>query len=180
MAGLLALSRAIDRLNMIVHKSVMWLVLVAILVSAGNAVMRKLFSMSSNAFLEAQWYLFSAVFLLAAAYALQKGEHVKIDLVYGRLSRRTQIWIEILGTLFFLFPFCFITVVLVWPVVADKLATGETSANAGGLAMWPVWMMIPAGFILLALQGLSELIKRFAFLAGAAPDPASHHEKPAH
>jgi TRAP-type mannitol/chloroaromatic compound transport system permease small subunit len=177
---LMSLSRAIDSVNEWVHRIVMWLVLAAILISAGNAVMRKLFSMSSNAFLEAQWYLFSAVFLLAAAFALQKGEHVKIDLVYGRLSRRTQIWIEILGTIFFLFPFCFVTILIVWPVVADKMATGETSANAGGLALWPVWAMIPAGFILLALQGVSELIKRFAFLAGAAPDPAHHHEKQPH
>lgn len=177
---LMSFSRAIDTVTEWVHRIVMWLVLVAILVSAGNAVMRKLFSMSSNAFLEAQWYLFSAVFLLAAAFALQKGEHVKIDLVYGRLSRRTQIWIEILGTIFFLFPFCLVTILIVWPVVLDKMATGETSANAGGLALWPVWAMIPAGFILLALQGVSELIKRFAFLAGAAPDPALHHEKQAH
>ena len=177
---LMSLSRAIDTVTEWVHRIVMWLVLAAILISAGNAIMRKLFSMSSNAFLEAQWYLFSAVFLLAAAFALQKGEHVKIDLVYGRLSRRTQIWIEILGTIFFLFPFCFITVLIVWPVVLDKIATGETSANAGGLALWPVWMMIPIGFALLALQGVSELIKRFAFLAGAAPDPASHHEKQSH
>jgi TRAP-type mannitol/chloroaromatic compound transport system permease small subunit len=177
---LMTVSRFIDAITAVVHKTVMWLVLVAILISAGNAVMRKLFSMSSNAFLEAQWYLFSAVFLLAAAYALQKGEHVKIDLIYGRLTRRTQIWIEILGTIFFLFPFCFVTVVLVWPVVLDKMSSGETSANAGGLAMWPVWLMIPLGFLLLALQGVSELIKRFAFLAGAAPDPAVHHEKQAH
>jgi TRAP-type mannitol/chloroaromatic compound transport system permease small subunit len=180
MTALLGVSRAIDRLNEVVHRIAMWLVLVAILISAGNAVTRKLFNLSSNAFLEAQWYLFSAVFLLCAAFALQKGEHVKIDLVYGRLSRRTQIWIEIFGTLFFLFPFCIITIWIVWPVVVDKFVSGETSPNAGGLPFWPVWIMIPAGFILLALQGVSELIKRVAFLAGTGPDPSIAHEKTAH
>jgi TRAP-type mannitol/chloroaromatic compound transport system permease small subunit len=180
MGILMGISRLIDGINAVVHKSVMWLVLVAILVSAGNAVTRKLFNLSSNAFLELQWYLFSAVFLLAAGYTLQKGEHVKIDLLYGRLRRTTQIWIEILGTLLFLFPFCFITIVIVWPIVVDKFASGETSANAGGLVMWPVWALIPAGFILLGLQGVSELIKRIAFLAGRAPDPSGAHEKSAH
>lgn len=180
MAGLLALSHGIDRLNDYVHRAVMWLVLLAIVISAGNAIMRKLFSLSSNAFLELQWYLFSAVFLLAAAFALQRGEHVKIDLVYGHLSRRTQVWIDILGTIFFLFPFCLITIFIVWPVVVDKFASGETSANAGGLIFWPVWALIPAGFALLALQGVSELIKRFAFLTGAGPDPIAHHDKSAH
>ncbi|BBE73873.1 TRAP transporter small permease subunit [Oharaeibacter diazotrophicus] len=180
MAFLLTISRGIDALNAVLSRAVMWLVLVAILISAGNAVVRKLFSISSNAFLEAQWYLFSAVFLIAAGYALQKGEHVKIDLVYGRLSRRTQIWIEIFGTIFFLLPFCIVTVWLVWPVVADKIATGETSANAGGLPMWPVWILIPAGFIPLGLQGLSELVKRVAFLTGQGPDPALAHEKQPH
>lgn len=180
MSVLLGVSRAIDRLSEAVHKIAMWLVLVAILISAGNAVSRKLLNASSNAFLEAQWYLFSAVFLLCAAYTLYKGEHVKIDLVYGRLSRRTQIKIEIFGTLFFLFPFCLVTIWIVWPIVLDKIASGETSPNAGGLIYWPVWVMIPAGFALLLLQGVSELIKRIAFLSGEGPDPAIAHEKSAH
>ncbi len=167
-------------MNGLVSRTVMWLVLAAILVSAGNAITRKLFNLSSNAFLEAQWYLFSAVFLLAAAHTLARGEHVKIDLLYGRLQRRTQVWIEILGTIFFLFPFCLVTIVTVWPVVLDKIASGETSANAGGLPMWPVWILIPVGFILLAVQGFSELIKRFAFLSGAGPDPALAHEAAPH
>ncbi|WP_181706543.1 TRAP transporter small permease subunit [Chthonobacter rhizosphaerae] len=180
MHGLLALSRGIDRVSEIVHKTVMWLSLVAILVSAGNAFSRKFLNMSSNAWLESQWYLFSAVFLLSAAYTLLKAEHVKIDIIYGRLSRRTQVWIDILGTILFLFPFCIITVWLVWPVVVDKIATGEMSSNAGGLALWPVWILIPIGFFLLGLQGFSELIKRVAFLTGHGPDPAldqtqSHH-----
>jgi TRAP-type mannitol/chloroaromatic compound transport system permease small subunit len=136
--------------------------------------------LSSNAFLEAQWYLFSAVFLLAAAYTHLKSEHVKIDLIYGRLQRRTQIWIEIFGTIFFLFPFCIVTILLVWPIVVDKFGSGETSANAGGLPLWPVWALIPAGFILLTLQGVSELIKRVAFLRGEGPDPVLAHEAPVH
>lgn len=180
MAALLSVSRAIDALNAAVSRIAMWLVLAAVLISTGNATMRKLFSMSSNAFLEAQWYLFSAVFLLAAAYTLQVGDHVKIDLVYGRLARRTQIWIEIFGTLFFLLPFCIVTVVLVWPVVTAKVLSGETSANAGGLVMWPVWAVIPVGFVLLGLQGISELVKRIAFLRGAGPDPVSPHEDHTH
>lgn len=180
MGALLGFSRVIDGLNTVVHKTVMWLVLVAILISAGNAITRKLFNLSSNAFLEAQWYLFSAVFLLAAGYTLFRGEHVKIDLFYGRLTRRKQVWIDILGTLFFLFPFCIITVLIVWPVVLDKIATGETSANAGGLIMWPVWALIPVGFALLFLQGVSELIKRIAFLTGAGPDPLAAHEATTH
>lgn len=180
MAALLALSRAIDSLNKLIHKSVMWFVLAAILISAGNAVSRKLFSASSNAFLEAQWYLFSAVFLLAAAYTLQVGEHVKIDLVFGRFTRRTQVWIEVFGTIFFLFPFCLITLWLVWPVVVAKVQTGEMSSNAGGLPMWPVWILIPIGFALLTLQGVSELFKRIAYLVGAGPDPSVAHDKSAH
>lgn len=180
MAGLIALSRAIDGLNAFVHRWVKWLVLAAILISAGNAISRKLFSASSNAFLEAQWYLFSAVFLLAAAYTLQVGEHVKIDLLFGRFSRRTQVWIEVFGTIFFLFPFCLITLWLVWPVAVAKIATSEMSSNAGGLPLWPVWILIPIGFALLTLQGVSELVKRIAFLNGAGPDPAAAHDKSAH
>jgi TRAP-type mannitol/chloroaromatic compound transport system permease small subunit len=147
---------------------------VAVLVSAGNAITRK-FSITSNAALEMQWYLFSAVFLLCAAYTLLKGEHVRIDILYGKLPRRLQVWIDIFGTLFFLLPLCAVTIHLVWPVVADKIAAHEMSANSGGLPLWPVWALIPAGFILLALQGLSEIIKRLAFLYANAPDPSPGH-----
>ncbi|WP_237153057.1 TRAP transporter small permease subunit [Oryzibacter oryziterrae] len=171
MRGLLQLCRGIDLLNTQVNRLAKWLLLVAIFVSVGNALMRKLFSISSNAYLELQWYLFSAVFLLCAGYALLRGEHVRIDLIYGRLSRRTQILIEIFGTLVFLLPFCVITVDLVWPVVVDKFHSGETSPNEGGLLFWPAWALIPAGFTLLGLQGVSELIKRIAFLTGDGPDP---------
>jgi TRAP-type mannitol/chloroaromatic compound transport system permease small subunit len=180
MAFLLAISRLIDTVNTYVHHVVKWLVLVAILISAGNAISRKLFSISSNAWLELQWYLFSAVFLLAAGYTLLKGEHVKIDILYGRLQRRTQIWIDIFGTLVFLMPFCILTIWFVWPQFVMKFNSGEVSPNPGGLAFWPAWALIPAGFFLLGLQGVSELIKRIAFLAGAGPDPAEQQTKSAH
>jgi TRAP-type mannitol/chloroaromatic compound transport system permease small subunit len=172
MRAVLGLCGAIDALNTQVARAVKWLVLASILVSAINALVRKLFSLSSNAYLEAQWYLFSAVFLLGAGYTLLTNEHVKIDIIYGHLRRRTQVVIDILGTLIFLLPFTLITVYLSWPAVMAKLASGEVSQNAGGLPLWPAWILIPIGFGLLTLQGLSELIKRLAFLAGAAPDPA--------
>ncbi|WP_045389024.1 TRAP transporter small permease subunit [Falsirhodobacter sp. alg1] len=167
----LALSRVIDRLNTVIGKAASWLLLVAIFISAINAVMRKVFSISSNAWLESQWYLFSAAFLLAAAYTLQRSEHVRVDLMYGALSRRKQLIIDIFGTIFFLMPFCLITIWLSWPVVMAKFASGEVSNNTGGLIQWPVWAMIPLGFALLALQGISELIKRIAILRGDIPDP---------
>ncbi|AJD45560.1 TRAP transporter small permease subunit [Rhizobium sp. SEMIA 4085] len=170
MAGLLSLSRVIDAINTFLGKSVSWLLLAAVLISAVNATTRKLFNLSSNAWLEAQWYLFSAAFLIAAAWTLLSSEHVKVDLVYGQLPRRAQLWIEILGTIFFLLPFCLITIYLSWPIVVSKFVSGEISNNTGGLLLWPVWALIPAGFGLLALQGLSELIKRIAILKGDFPD----------
>lgn len=170
MTGLLALSRGIDATNTFIGKAVSWLILLAIVISAVNATVRKVFNVSSNAWLEAQWYLFSAGFLVAAGYTLLNNEHVKVDLIYGRLSRRKQLWIEIFGTLFFLFPFCLITVYLSWPRVTSKFISGEVSNNTGGLLLWPVWALIPLGFGLLALQGLSELIKRIAILRGELPD----------
>lgn len=170
MAGLLSFSRVIDATNSFLGKSVSWLLLLAIVISALNAITRKLFNLSSNAWLEAQWYLFSTAFLVAAAYTLLSNEHVKVDLVYGHLSRRAQLWIEVLGTIFFLFPFCLITIYLSWPTVMEKFATGEISNNTGGLILWPVWVMIPLGFGLLALQGVSELIKRIAIMRGESSD----------
>ncbi|MBJ6133219.1 TRAP transporter small permease subunit [Ochrobactrum sp. Q0168] len=170
MSVLLALSRAIDAANNSIGKAVSWLILVAVLISAINAVSRKLFNVSSNAWLEAQWYLFSAVFLIAAGYTLLHSEHVKVDLLYSRYSRRTQLLVEIFGTIIFLLPFCFITIYLSWPIVEAKFSSGETSNNTGGLVLWPVWTLIPIGFGLLALQGLSEIIKRIAILQGRLPD----------
>lgn len=180
MAGLLKLSAIIDALNTLVERWVKWLVLLTILICAGNAVSRKLFSLSSNAFLEIQTYLFSAVFLLAAGYTLLKGEHVKIDIVYGRLSRRTQVWIDVIGTIFFLLPLCVIMIWIVWPVVVSKFYNGEMSPNPGGLIFWPAWALIPIGYALLGLQGFSELVKRVAFLAGKGPDPLLAHERSVH
>lgn len=170
MKQLLALSRAIDAANVFVGKSVSWLLLAAILISAINATTRKLFSLSSNAWLEAQWYLFSAAFLMAAAYTLLSGEHVRVDLIFSRLPRRAQLWVELLGTVFFLMPFCLITIGLSWRPVVEKFLSGEVSNNPGGLILWPVWVLIPIGFCLLAFQGLSEMIKRVAILRGELPD----------
>ena len=173
MTALLNLSRLIDRLNEFVGRWTSWLVLAAVLISAVNASARKAFSLTSNAFLEVQWYLFAGVFLLAAGYTLLRQEHVKIDVVLGRFRRRTQVKVEIFGFLVFLLPFVVTTVVLVWPLVTKAFATGEMSSNAGGLIRWPVLGLIPLGFTILLLQACSELIKRFAFLQGALPEPFS-------
>jgi len=172
MPFLLSLSRRIDGFNEFIGRWVAWLVLAAVLISAVNASVRKAFSLTSNAFLEVQWYLFAAVFLLASGYTLLRQEHVKIDVVLGRFSRRSQVKVEIFGFLFFLLPFVVTVVVLVGPLVFKAIATGEMSSNAGGLIRWPVYTLVPAGFTLLGLQAVSELIKRIAFLQGIGPDPA--------
>lgn len=171
LARLLKLASLIDALNVRIGRSVSWLILASVLVSAINAMTRKFFNASSNAWLEAQWYLFSAVFLIAAGWTLLSSEHVKVDLVYGRLPRKLQIWVEIVGTLFFLMPFCLITIWLSWPIFLAKLQSGEVSNNTGGLLLWPVWLLIPIGFTLLLVQGVSEFIKRIAILQGRIPDP---------
>ena len=171
MASFLKLSRLIDRLNEFVGRWVSWLVLAAVLISALNASARKAFSLTSNAVLEVQWYLFAAVVLLAAGYTLLRGEHVKIDVVLGRFARRTQVKVEIFGFIVFLLPFVITTIALVWPLVVKAFITGEMSSNAGGLIRWPVFALVPVGFALLGLQTLSELVKRLAFLQGLAPDP---------
>lgn len=176
MTPLLNLSRAIDRLSEWVGRWVAWLVLVAVLISATNAVIRKAFSMSSNAFLEIQWYLFAAVFLLAAGYTMLRQEHVKIDVVSGHFSKRTQITIEAVCIVLFLFPFCINVITLVWPLVVKAYLTGEMSSNAGGLIRWPVFALVPVGFVLLMLQGVSELIKRIAFLRGLIDDPTRRQQ----
>ena len=172
MLKLLKLSRLIDRLNAAVGRWVAWLVLAAVLVSAGNAVVRKLLNTSSNAFLEIQWYLFAAVFLLVAGDTLRRQAHVRIDVLSGRLSKRTQAWIDILGVLCFLMPLIVLVISLSWPIVARAYTSGEMSNNAGGLIRWPVLALLPLGFGLLGLQGLSELIKRVAWLRGLVADPA--------
>ncbi len=171
MVRLLSLARGIDWISDKIGKLTWGLVFASVFISAGNAVVRKAFDYSSNAWLEIQWYLFAGVFLLGAAYTFLHNEHVRIDVLSSRLSKRGQTWIDILGILFFLFPFCFEVVRLSLPVVGNAIASGEMSSNAGGLIRWPVFVLLPIGFSLLALQGLSELIKRAAFLMGTAPDP---------
>jgi TRAP-type mannitol/chloroaromatic compound transport system permease small subunit len=171
MRVLLAFARLIDYVNECVGRAVAWLVLVAVLVSAGNALMRYAFSMSSNAWLEIQWYLFSAVFLLAAGWALKRNAHVRIDVLAARLTPRGQAWIEILGTVFFLLPMAILILYLSWPMFMQSYVGHEMSGDAGGLVRWPAKLLIPAGFALLVLQGLSQIIKRIAFLrADAVPD----------
>lgn len=171
MSPLLSLSRWIDRLNEFVGRWVAWLVLAAVLISTGNAIVRKAFNNSSNAFLEIQWYLFAAVFLLAAGYTLLRQEHVKIDVILGRFSKRVQIGVEIFGILFFLLPFVVVVFIMVMPLVINAYISGEVSSNAGGLIRWPVYAMLPLGLVLLGIQGISEFIKRVAFLKGLIPDP---------
>ncbi len=168
---LLSLSKRIDQLSEWIGRWVAWLVLAAVLISAANAVSRKAFDLSSNAFLEIQWYLFAAVFLLASGYTMLRQEHVKIDVISGRFSKRTQIWIDIVGICVFLFPFIYMIIKLAMPLVINAYVTGEMSSNAGGLIRWPVFALLPTGLFLLGLQGISELIKRIAFLQGRIPDP---------
>ncbi|MDA8108942.1 MAG: TRAP transporter small permease subunit [Betaproteobacteria bacterium] len=175
MKPLLALSRAIDWLNERVGRVLKWAILVMVLVSAANATSRFLLDRASNAWLELQWYLFSAVFLLCAGYTLLHNEHIRIDVVNSHLPRRTQVWIDIVGIIFFLTPMATIIMWLSWPVFVNAYVTHEASVNAGGLIRWPVRLLVPAGFFLLVLQGVSELIKRIAFLMGLIPDPAEKH-----
>ena len=171
MAALLALSRLIDSVNEAIGKWVSWLILLSILVSAGNAVIRKAFNMSSNAWLELQWYLFGAAFLLAAAYTLKQNEHIRIDIVYGLWSRRTQHWIDLIGHMFFLMPFVLLMVYYFVPWFMLSFRSGEVSSSAGGLIIWPAKLMLLIGFSLLALQGISEIIKKIAIMRGDMEDP---------
>ena len=171
MRALLAFSRAVDGLNAFVGRYVLWLILASTVISGVNAVVRKAFNMSSNAYLEVQWYLFAAAFLLAAGYTLLNGEHVRIDVVSSRLSKRGQMWIDIFGFIFFLTPMCAAVLFFGVPFFLQGFRSGEMSSNAGGLIRWPVYLMMPLGFALLLLQCWSELIKRIAFLKGLIPDP---------
>jgi TRAP-type mannitol/chloroaromatic compound transport system permease small subunit len=177
-SSLLSVSRLIDRLSERIGHAFYWLVLAAVLISAANAVVRKAFNFSSNAFLEIQWYLFSAIFLFLAGYTLLRNDHVRIDVISHRLSKRAQTWIDIIGTVFFLFPMAFLLMWLSWPVFVDAYQRNEISTNAGGLIIWPARLLVPVGFFLLILQGISELIKRIGFLRGLIPDPTEKpHEK---
>ncbi|MBI1244166.1 MAG: TRAP transporter small permease subunit [Alphaproteobacteria bacterium] len=171
MSGLMQLSRLIDRLNALVGRGIYWFVLAAVLVSSINATIRYSFHQSSNAWLELQWYLFAAVFLLGAGYTLLHNEHIRIDVVNSHLSRRTQIWIDIFGTILFLLPFTILIMYLSWPIAVNSIVSNEQSSDAGGLVRWPARLLVPVGFFLLVIQALSELIKRIAFLTGDGPDP---------
>jgi TRAP-type mannitol/chloroaromatic compound transport system permease small subunit len=179
MTSLLRLSRAIDRLNEWIGKSVAWLGLAAVLVCTGNAVARYLFNTGSNAWLELQWYFNSAVFLLVAAYTLKRNDHVRIDVIAGRLPVRAQAWIDLLGGLFMLLPATLIIAWYSWPSLVNSWHILEYSSDPGGLIRWPVRLLIPVAFGLLALQGISEVIKRVAFLRGELPESAlelkGHH-----
>jgi len=169
--ALLKLSRLIDTLNEWIGKVIIWLVLAAVLISAGNAIMRKVFNIGSNAWLEIQWYLFAGVFLLGVGYVLLRNGHVRIDFISSRLSKRTNAIIDVLGFLIFTIPLSIILIDLSWPLFQRALATGEMSQNAGGLVRWPVLLLMPVGFSILLLQSLSELVKRIAFLTGHLDEP---------
>jgi len=174
---LLKLSRAIDHVNDRFGVIANWLVLLACLISAGNAASRYLFSASSNAWLEVQWYMFAGMVLLGGPYTLKVNEHVRVDLIYSAVSERARIWIDIIGCLLFLLPICIILTYFTWPWFVDSWRIDETSSNAGGLIRWPVKLLLPVGFALMALQGISELIKRIAMLTGHMKADL-HYERP--
>lgn len=179
MRGMLAFASGIDRINTLIGRGAAWLILIAVIVSAANAVVRKAFSVSSNAWLELQWYLFGAAFLLAAAYTLKQNEHIRIDIVYGLFSRRKQHWIDLFGHLVFLLPFVGLMVWYLVPYVARSFANGEVSTNSGGLVIWPAKALLLVGFVMLGLQGLAEVIKKIAVMRGLMEDPhpfVSAHE----
>ena len=177
MNALLKLSRLIDTLTEFIGKSAIWLVLVVVLISAGNALMRYTIHYSSNAYLEIQWYLFGLIFLSCSGYTLLRNEHIRIDVLSCKFSKRTQTWFDIFGILFFLMPMAIAIMVLSWPVFVSAFHSGEMSNSEGGLIVWPARLMIPAGFLLLILQGCSELIKRIGFLQGLCPDPTEKLKK---
>jgi TRAP-type mannitol/chloroaromatic compound transport system permease small subunit len=176
--ALLAFSRTVDWINEAVGKTTTWLILIVVLISAGNAVFRYAFDWSSNGLLEIQWYLFSAIFLLCAGYVLKKNEHIRIDVIAGRLSERAQNWIDVFGIVAFLLPMVLLTMYLSWHVFTNAWVSGETSPNPGGLIRWPVRLMLPVGFFFLLLQGLSELVKRIAYLTGQGPNVLSKDKGP--
>lgn len=162
----MSLSRRIDRFNEKIASVVSWALLIAVIICAGNALIRYAFNISSNAWLEVQWYLYGAMFLLASAYTLRRGEHVRIDVVVGRFSKRTQVWIDLFGFLFFLLPVCLLILWYGIPFAYLSVTNAEMSNNAGGLIVWPSKLLVPLGFALIVLQAVSEIIKRIAFLAG--------------
>ena len=175
MNALLALSRAIDAVTERVGRLVYWLVLIVVLISAANATVRKLFNYSSNAYLEIQWYLFSVIFLFGAGYTLLRNEHVRIDIIAGKLSARAQNWIDVVGIVLFLWPMSFVIMWLSWPLFVDSLARPQVSNHPRGHQILPARQIMAIGFSLLIMQSVSELIKRIAFLRGRIPDPLQKH-----
>ncbi|PZX13791.1 TRAP-type mannitol/chloroaromatic compound transport system permease small subunit [Palleronia aestuarii] len=171
MNGLLSVSQVVDRVTGWIGRTMAWLLLLAVIVSAGNAVIRKSFNLSSNAWLELQWYLFGAVFMLCAAWTLREDEHVRVDVLSQRLSTRSRVWIDLVCHILFLMPFAILMTYLSWPFVVSSFLSGEQSNNAGGLIRWPAKLWILAGFALLVAQGVSEIIKRGAMLTGHLPMP---------
>lgn len=174
MTPLLSLSRLIDGMTNIIGRVMMWFLLATTLISASNAIFRKVFNISSNAFLEIQWYLFAAVFMLGSGYAFLKNAHVRIDFISSKFSARGRNIVDVIGIIVFVFPLCYLMVKLSWPVFYNAWVSGEMSSNAGGLVRWPVYGVIPLGFVILAMQAVSELIKRVAFLTGNGPDVLAH------
>jgi TRAP-type mannitol/chloroaromatic compound transport system permease small subunit len=177
MSSLLSFSRFIDAINEKIGLAISWALLLAVLICSGNALVRYIFNSSSNAWLEVQWYLFGAIFLLASAYTLKRNEHVRIDVVVGRFSKRTQVWVDVFGFAFFLLPATLLILYFAIPFAYESIRNQEVSSNAGGLIIWPAKTLIPVGFFLLTLQGISELIKRIGFLMGLVD--ASEFEKQA-
>lgn len=178
MRSLLAVSRAIDALNEALGKVCDWLVLLACIVSAGNAMVRYAYDISSNAWLEMQWYMFAIIVMFGAAYTLKKNEHVRVDIFYMQMSERQQLWLDILGIIFFLMPACLLLLWLSWPFFMQAYNVNEHSSNAGGLLRWPIKLVLPLGFGFLALQGISELIKRVAALQGLDAAVETRYERP--
>jgi TRAP-type mannitol/chloroaromatic compound transport system permease small subunit len=171
MQAALGLSRLIDRASTAIGKSVIWLIFLAILISAINAIVRKVFNMSSNAWLEAQWYLFGGAFMLAAAHTLKENEHIRIDVFYGTRSERTRHWIDLFGHVFFLLPFVVLMTWMLVPFAWNAWVSGQVSASSGGLVIWPARLVLAAGFALLVLQAVSEIIKKIAVMRGLIDDP---------
>lgn len=174
MTPLLSLSRLIDGMSNLIGRAMMWFLLATTLISASNAIIRKIFNISSNAFLEIQWYLFAAVFMLGSGYAFLKNAHVRIDFISSKFSARGRNIVDVIGIIVFVFPLCYLMIKLSWPVFENAWVSGEMSSNAGGLIRWPVYGVIPLGFVILAVQAVSELIKRVAFLTGDGPDVLAH------
>lgn len=179
MKTLLSVSAAIDALNARIGVLCDWLVLFACIVSGGNAMVRYAYDYSSNAWLEIQWYMFAVIVMFGASYTLRRNEHVRVDIIYMTLGERKQLWIDVIGTVLFLLPMCVLLAWLSWPFFMQSFHVSEESSNAGGLLRWPIKLVMPAGFLLVALQGVSELVKRVAALAGhRVPELEAHYERP--